>query len=100
MKKIEAITAIVAGSGDDGDPAALRHPADGVGDGAARILHEFDTWSATGNGQAVGLCHLGSREQFDHLPQRVSARPTTDNSSQPIASQVVLRDWLNSDHFA
>ena len=100
MKKIEAITAIVAGPGNDCDPAALRYPADGVGDGAARVFHEFDTWSATGNGQAVGLCHLGSREQFDHLPERVSARQTTDNSTQPIGSQEVLRGWLNSDHFA
>ena len=65
----------------------LQQPAARVGDRAAGILHQLDAGNAAGDGQPVGLRHLGGGQQFDHVLERVSARPTTDNSGQPIASR-------------
>jgi hypothetical protein len=96
----ETIAAVVTGTCNDHDATPLQHPAGGFSNSAARILHELDAGDAAGNGQAVSLCHLSRREQFDHLPARVPVRPTTNNSRQPIAPEEVLRGWLNSNHFA
>lgn len=64
----ETIATIVARACHDHDTAPVQDPAGSIGNCAARILHQIDAGNATGNCQAVGLCHFGRREQFDHLP--------------------------------
>ena len=62
----EAVAAIVAGAGHDHHAAALQHGGDGIGDRAAGIFHQVDAGRAAGDGQPVGLGHLGGGEEFDH----------------------------------
>ena len=59
----ETVTAVVAGSAQNGDRLGPPAVLDVAGDGGARRLHQFEAGNAAGLGQAVGLVHLRDGEK-------------------------------------
>jgi hypothetical protein len=103
-RRYKAVTAIVAGSGDDRDLRSRRMArANAVGDRAAGIFHERDTGSTARNSQAVGLRHLGRGQQFDHGCNRVAPRPSAryrvDSLAVTRGYASLIMDWANCSSY-
>jgi hypothetical protein len=47
---------------------------DGVGNGATGVFHQLDAGNPARDRVAVGLCHFGGGEQFDHCRRRLMPR--------------------------
>ena len=69
----EAVAAVVAGAGEDEDRAVGGERGGGVGHGAAGGLHQRHAGGAGGDGEAVGLGHLGGGEELVHAQRPESA---------------------------
>ena len=73
-RRDEAVAAIVAGTGHDHDPRAERATRDRIGDGQPGLLHQVDAGVPPAIGEAVGFCHFGVGQQFNHRSSGPRAR--------------------------
>ena len=62
----EAVAAVVAGAGDDEHRAVGDERGGGLGDRAAGGLHQRHAGGAGGDGERVGLGHLGGGQELVH----------------------------------